>query len=109
MRIVGIRRDGGGVEVASLSDDGTAVTVVAGLDDFWADAAAHLARTPAGETVAAADVEFVPPVLPGARVVCIGLKTTSGRRRFTTRGISGSSGCVTGRVLTHGRSGSSAT
>jgi 2-keto-4-pentenoate hydratase/2-oxohepta-3-ene-1,7-dioic acid hydratase in catechol pathway len=73
MRIVGIRRDGGGVEVAALSDDGTAVTVVAGLEDFWADAAAHLAGTPSGETVAAADVEFVPPVLPGARVVCIGL------------------------------------
>jgi 2-keto-4-pentenoate hydratase/2-oxohepta-3-ene-1,7-dioic acid hydratase in catechol pathway len=73
MRIVGIRRDGGGVEVAALSGDGTAVTVVAGLEDFWADAAAHLAGTPSGETVAAPDVEFVPPVLPGARVVCIGL------------------------------------
>ncbi len=73
MRIVGIRRDGGGVEVAALSDDGTAVTVVAGLEDFWADPAGHLAGTPSGETVAATDVEFVPPVLPGARFICIGL------------------------------------
>jgi 2-keto-4-pentenoate hydratase/2-oxohepta-3-ene-1,7-dioic acid hydratase in catechol pathway len=72
MRIVGIRRDGG-VEVASLSDDGEQVTVVAGLAEFWADAAGHLSREPGGETVPAADVEFVPPVLPGARVVCIGL------------------------------------
>ncbi|MCZ2839399.1 fumarylacetoacetate hydrolase family protein [Modestobacter sp. VKM Ac-2985] len=73
MRTVGIRRDGGEVQVAALSDDGTSVTVVAGLDDFWADAAGHLSREPGGETLAAADVEFVPAVLPGARVVCIGL------------------------------------
>jgi 2-keto-4-pentenoate hydratase/2-oxohepta-3-ene-1,7-dioic acid hydratase in catechol pathway len=73
MRIVGIRRDGGDVEVASLSDDGAQVTVVAGLAEFWADAAGFLSHEPAGETVAAADVEFVPPVLPGARVICIGL------------------------------------
>jgi 2-keto-4-pentenoate hydratase/2-oxohepta-3-ene-1,7-dioic acid hydratase in catechol pathway len=73
MRIVGIRRDGGGVEVASLSDDATQVTVVAGLDEFWANATGHLSRGPAGETVDATGVEFVPPVLPGARVICIGL------------------------------------
>src|SRR3954447_5075359 len=70
---VGIRRDGGPVEVAALSDDGAAVTVVAGLEEFWADAAGHLARTPDGVTVASGEVEFVPPVLPGARVICIGL------------------------------------
>jgi 2-keto-4-pentenoate hydratase/2-oxohepta-3-ene-1,7-dioic acid hydratase in catechol pathway len=72
MRIVGICRDGG-VEVASLSDDGTAVTVIAPLAEFWADPRGHLERAPAGPTVDASDVEFVPPVLPGARVVCIGL------------------------------------
>ena len=73
MRIVGIRRDGGPVEVASLSDDGAQVTVVAGLAEFWASAATYLAADTAGETVPADGVEFVPPVLPGARVVCIGL------------------------------------
>jgi 2-keto-4-pentenoate hydratase/2-oxohepta-3-ene-1,7-dioic acid hydratase in catechol pathway len=73
MRIVGIRRGNGPVEVAALSDDDTQVTVVAGLDEFWADAAGHLSREPAGATVPAAAVEFVPPVLPGARVICIGL------------------------------------
>jgi 2-keto-4-pentenoate hydratase/2-oxohepta-3-ene-1,7-dioic acid hydratase in catechol pathway len=70
---VGIRRDGGPVEVASLSDDGVRMTVVAGLEEFWADAAALLGGEPAGPTVPAADVERVPPVLPDARVVCIGL------------------------------------
>ncbi|MGY1592101.1 fumarylacetoacetate hydrolase family protein [Geodermatophilus sp. SYSU D00708] len=73
MKIVGIRRDGGPVEVAALSDDGAQVTVVAPLEEFWADAAGLLSREPAGETLAVADVERVPPVLPGARVVCIGL------------------------------------
>ncbi|MGY1693139.1 fumarylacetoacetate hydrolase family protein [Geodermatophilus sp. SYSU D01105] len=74
MRIVGIRRpDGAGVEVASLSDDGGSVTVVAPLEEFWADAAAHLSREPGGPTLPVGDVEQVPPVLPGARVVCIGL------------------------------------
>jgi 2-keto-4-pentenoate hydratase/2-oxohepta-3-ene-1,7-dioic acid hydratase in catechol pathway len=73
MRIVGIRRDGGGVEVASLSDDGAQVTVLAPLEEFWADASGQLARTPEGQTLPASAVELVPPVLPGARVVCIGL------------------------------------
>jgi 2-keto-4-pentenoate hydratase/2-oxohepta-3-ene-1,7-dioic acid hydratase in catechol pathway len=73
VRVVGIRRDGGPVEVAALSDDGTSVTVVAGLEEFWADPAGHLSREPAEEPVAASSVEFVPPVLPGARVFCIGL------------------------------------
>jgi 2-keto-4-pentenoate hydratase/2-oxohepta-3-ene-1,7-dioic acid hydratase in catechol pathway len=73
MRFVGIRRDGGPVEVAALSDDGAQVTVVARLEEFWDDAARFLSRQPVGATVPAADVEFVPPVLPGARVVCIGL------------------------------------
>ncbi|WP_324278002.1 hypothetical protein [Blastococcus brunescens] len=72
MRIVGMRRTGG-VEVAALSDDGSQVTVIAGLEEFWADAAGHLSRAAGGETLSASDVEFVPPVLPGARVICIGL------------------------------------
>jgi 2-keto-4-pentenoate hydratase/2-oxohepta-3-ene-1,7-dioic acid hydratase in catechol pathway len=73
VRFVGIRRDGGPVEVAALSDDGRHVTVVAGLEEFWADAAGFLAAAPSGETVSAAGVEFMPPVLPDARVICIGL------------------------------------
>jgi len=73
MRVVGIRRNGGGVEVAALAEDGASVTVLAALEEFWTDPAGHLSGTPAGERVPADGVEFVPPVLPGARVVCIGL------------------------------------
>src|SRR4051794_32900976 len=74
MRVVGIRRSvDSGVEVATLSEDGGKVTVLARLEQFWADPAGFLSRQPAGETLPASTVEFVPPVLPGARVVCIGL------------------------------------
>lgn len=73
MRLVGIRRKGGAVEVAALSEDGLQATVLAGLEEFWADAAGGLLRTPGGPTVELAEVEQVPPVLPGARVICIGL------------------------------------
>ena len=73
MAVIGIRRDGGPVEVAALSTDGTEVTVLAGLEEFWADAPGWLARTPDGPTLLLTDVVRVPPVLPGARVLCIGL------------------------------------
>jgi len=73
MRIVGVRRNGGPVEVGTLSDDGTRVGVVSGLAEFWADAAGLLAHGATGPDVAVDEVEFVPPVLPGARVLCIGL------------------------------------
>ncbi|QNG37872.1 fumarylacetoacetate hydrolase family protein [Geodermatophilaceae bacterium NBWT11] len=73
MAMVGIRRDGGPVEVAGLSPDGEHVTVLTGLEEFWADAPAWLARTPDGPALPLADVVQVPPVLPGARVLCIGL------------------------------------
>ncbi|GHF19725.1 fumarylacetoacetate hydrolase [Amycolatopsis deserti] len=69
MRIVGVAR-GAGVEVASLAEDGS-VTVIAGLEEFWSDPEGFLARPPSGETLT--DARFVPPVLPGARVICIGL------------------------------------
>ncbi|MFI7421150.1 fumarylacetoacetate hydrolase family protein [Nonomuraea sp. NPDC049684] len=74
MRIVGIRRNAaGGVEAGALSDDGTEVTVLAPLERFWAGAAAFLAREPAGERVPVPSVTLVPPVLPEARVICVGL------------------------------------
>ncbi|MFF4192282.1 fumarylacetoacetate hydrolase family protein [Nonomuraea sp. NPDC001831] len=74
MRIVGIRRNAaGGVEAGALSADGAEVTVLAPLERFWAGAAAFLAREPAGERVPVASVTLVPPVLPQARVICIGL------------------------------------
>ncbi|WP_369135202.1 fumarylacetoacetate hydrolase family protein [Modestobacter sp. I12A-02662] len=74
MRIVGIRRSvGTGIEVATLSEDGGKVTVIAPLAEFWADPAGYMAREATGPTLASDEVTPVPPVLPGARVICIGL------------------------------------
>jgi 2-keto-4-pentenoate hydratase/2-oxohepta-3-ene-1,7-dioic acid hydratase in catechol pathway len=75
VRIVGIRRADAeaGVEVAVLSGTGEEVTVLAPLADFWADAASSLASPAAGPTLPVSAVTLVPPVLPDARVVCIGL------------------------------------
>ncbi|WP_405010016.1 fumarylacetoacetate hydrolase family protein [Kitasatospora sp. NBC_01539] len=75
MKIVGVRRsrNDSTVEVATLSEQGDEVTVIAALADFWADPAGHLSRPPTGPTLPVASVERVPPVLPDARVFCIGL------------------------------------
>ncbi|MET9558451.1 fumarylacetoacetate hydrolase family protein [Streptomyces sp. NPDC006645] len=75
MRIVGIRRPDAGsdVEVAVLAEQGDHVTVIESLATFWADPTGWLSRPPCGPTLAVAAVEQVPPVLPDARVLCIGL------------------------------------
>ncbi len=74
MRVVGIKRAGSAnVEVADLAADGASVTVIAGLEQFWSDAAGHLARRAEGEVLSREQVTLVPPVLPDARVICIGL------------------------------------
>jgi len=72
-RIVGLRHTGGSVMVGNLSEGGDQVQVLAGLEEFWADPNAVLSGESAGRWLAVSTVEIVPPVLPGARVVCIGL------------------------------------
>lgn len=72
-RLVGLRRDAE-VEVGLLSEDGSEVAVLARLEDFWRDPEGVLAAGPVGDDlVRTAEVELVPPVLPGARVLCVGL------------------------------------
>ena len=74
MRIVGVRRTDGVVEVGDLAEDGVTVQMLAGLGEFWADPAGALERRETAATrVRVDEVELVPPVLPGARVICIGL------------------------------------
>jgi 2-keto-4-pentenoate hydratase/2-oxohepta-3-ene-1,7-dioic acid hydratase in catechol pathway len=77
--IVGVRRDDGGVDVARREPDG-ALRVLCGLREFWADPSAHLAAGPdtgAATATAPADAVVVPPVLPEARVICVGLNYRS--------------------------------
>jgi 2-keto-4-pentenoate hydratase/2-oxohepta-3-ene-1,7-dioic acid hydratase in catechol pathway len=73
MRIVGMARADGGVDVADLSADGDSLTVIAELREFWAKPQAFLAQPPEGKRWPAVGVRLVPPVLPEARVLCIGL------------------------------------
>ncbi|GAA3611921.1 fumarylacetoacetate hydrolase family protein [Nonomuraea rosea] len=77
MRIVGLRHTDGSVHVGTLTDDGRQVGVLTGLAEFWAEPRRWLAGEPDSAQMAAVlpldEVEFVPPVLPGARVICIGL------------------------------------
>jgi 2-keto-4-pentenoate hydratase/2-oxohepta-3-ene-1,7-dioic acid hydratase in catechol pathway len=73
MRVVGIRHDHSQVQAAVLSDDGTTVTVLADLETFWRDATGRLAVPTTGQVLPITSVEVVPPVLPDAKVFCIGL------------------------------------
>ncbi|MFF4116219.1 fumarylacetoacetate hydrolase family protein [Streptomyces sp. NPDC001714] len=72
MQIVGVAY-GDEVRVANPSPDGDRFTVVAGLRKFWADPEAWLARPPTGEVVSAGEARLVPPVLPEAQMLCVGL------------------------------------
>lgn len=73
MNVIGIQRGSGPVEIARMEDDGETVTRLAGLEEFWDSPAAYLAASATGESLSIDQVTVVPPVLPGARVICIGL------------------------------------
>ncbi|MDQ2740516.1 MAG: fumarylacetoacetate hydrolase family protein [Actinomycetota bacterium] len=75
MRIVGVKppHAGAAVSVGALSDLNDEVVLLAPLAEFWAEPAWFLSESPTGPTLAVSTVELVPPVLPDARVFCIGL------------------------------------
>ncbi len=75
VRVVGLRHDDGSVLVGAVIDGADEVVVLTTLEEFWADPRPWLqsGHDWNGAAVALSDVELVPPVLPGARVICIGL------------------------------------
>lgn len=73
MKIVGVQAENGQVNVASLASDGQSVEILANLDEFWLSPSSYLYSAGRGEIIPAASLRFVPPVLPGARVICVGL------------------------------------
>jgi len=74
MQLVGIRRHGRPTEIARLEPDGEYVTVLAPLEVFWADPGNYTGSSSAGLSVPIGEVEeYVPPALPDARVICVGL------------------------------------
>jgi len=73
MRIIGYRNDAGSVHVGALSDEGTSVAPLATLEQFWIDPVRFLSEPPAAPALPTSSVQLVPPVLPQARVICVGL------------------------------------
>lgn len=73
MRLVGLRKAGGTTLVGQLAEDRASVTPICGLEDFWANPHHWVAMPPAELSLATTEVDLVPPVLPDARVICIGL------------------------------------
>ncbi|MET8863506.1 fumarylacetoacetate hydrolase family protein [Nonomuraea sp. NPDC004580] len=82
MRLVGVRVRGDDVvRVARL--DGDTVTLLAEVNEFWADARSLVAKVAGireglrladgNVTLSTEAVTFVPPVPPSARVICVGL------------------------------------
>ena len=72
-RIVGLRYAAGPVLAGRLSADGARIEVITSLEEFWAGPREALERVPSGPSLPADWVELVPPVLPVARVICVGL------------------------------------
>lgn len=73
IRLVGLRETGGNIVVGRLAESGADVAPLCGLEEFWADPHRAMALPPTGPPLAAADADLVPPVLPDARVICVGL------------------------------------
>lgn len=75
MKICGVRLREGAVYAARLSEaDGSRASLLAPLDEFWAQAQRFTAPdAPSVGEITLTEVELVPPVLPAARVLCVGL------------------------------------
>jgi 2-keto-4-pentenoate hydratase/2-oxohepta-3-ene-1,7-dioic acid hydratase in catechol pathway len=73
VRIVGVRRSSGEVETAQLSEDGTTLSVMTDVANFWAAPDEWIARPPTGGVLAADTATVVPPLRPDAQVLCVGL------------------------------------
>ncbi|MBT2565894.1 fumarylacetoacetate hydrolase family protein [Arthrobacter sp. ISL-85] len=74
MKLIGVRTPGTDDTLIALSEGDDKARVLATLQDFWADPARWLAVEPIdGQLLNTKDLQMVPPVLPDARVICIGL------------------------------------
>ncbi len=75
MKLVGVLQldHGAPVFVGDHCEETGFVTLIAPLTEFWTDPIRYLAESPVGPKLAVESIELVPPVLPDARVICIGL------------------------------------
>ncbi|MCX2749259.1 fumarylacetoacetate hydrolase family protein [Arthrobacter sp. MI7-26] len=74
MKLIGVRTPGTDDTRIAVTEGHGKARVLTTLQGFWADPARWLGNEPAdGQLLSTEDVRIVPPVLPEARVICIGL------------------------------------
>lgn len=74
MKLIGVRSPGSDDTLIALTEGNDKVRVLTTLQDFWAAPERWLTSGPAnGQLLSTGDFKIVPPVLPDARVICIGL------------------------------------
>ncbi|MGJ9413734.1 fumarylacetoacetate hydrolase family protein [Aeromicrobium sp. CF4.19] len=72
--LVGFRGADDVTMIGSLTQDGTEVVPLAGVAEFWSDPRRFMKQRVVDQwAVPTTEVLLVPPVLPGARVICVGL------------------------------------
>jgi 2-keto-4-pentenoate hydratase/2-oxohepta-3-ene-1,7-dioic acid hydratase in catechol pathway len=73
VRIVGVRRSAGDVDIAQVSEDGTTLCVMTDVASFWSAPDEWIARPPLGRELPVQTATIVPPLRPDAQVLCVGL------------------------------------
>ena len=73
MKLIGIRHAGENTTYVARRVNATSAEIISEVHDFWADPFAAQRRSATGKLVDLANVTVVPPVVPGAKVFCIGL------------------------------------
>lgn len=73
MKLIGIRHPGDNATYVARRVSHSSAEVISELHDFWADPFAAQRRSATGTLVDLSSVTVVPPVVPGAKVFCIGL------------------------------------
>ena len=73
MRIVGVQTSADKVSSAQLSEDGTTLSVITDIANFWSAPDYWVARPPLGGILRADDATIVPPLRPDAQVLLVGL------------------------------------
>ena len=74
MRIVGVQRSASEVDTAQLSEDGTTLSVMTDVANFWSAPQEWIARPPiGGKSCSPMRQRLLPPSRPDAQVLCVGL------------------------------------
>jgi 2-keto-4-pentenoate hydratase/2-oxohepta-3-ene-1,7-dioic acid hydratase in catechol pathway len=73
MKLIGIRHHGESTTYVAQRVSATSAEIIDEVNAFWADPFAGQRRSATGKLVDLSTVTVVPPVVPGAKIFCIGL------------------------------------